>query len=181
MDVNGPGPRFRRRDQLASRYGGIDILVNNAGICTKRNTAEKVTDDLFECRRQSISTVRSGAVVPSADTCWTQSQVPLSTWFDVRFIVNNRGAVLLQRLEAAVHISPSRSRRVGRAGRARNAVAPTYVTTPLTHRKKHPPDVRCWIGGTPMARMGEVDEIASVVLFLRLTPQAWMTGSRRSG
>ena len=34
-----------------------------------------------------------------------------------------------------------------------------------------------WIGGTPMGRMGRVDEVASVVLFLASDAASLMTGS----
>jgi NAD(P)-dependent dehydrogenase (short-subunit alcohol dehydrogenase family) len=34
-----------------------------------------------------------------------------------------------------------------------------------------------WIGGTPMGRMGEGDEIASVVLLLAFVAASLMTGS----
>jgi NAD(P)-dependent dehydrogenase (short-subunit alcohol dehydrogenase family) len=36
---------------------------------------------------------------------------------------------------------------------------------------------RAWIDGTPMARMGTVDEIASVVHFLASDAASLMTGS----
>ena len=59
-----------------------------------------------------------------------------------------------------------------------NAVAPTYVTTPLNaFVKSNPRMYDAWIGGTPMARMGEVDEVASVVLFLASDAASLMTGS----
>ena len=45
-----------------------------------------------------------------------------------------------------------------------NAVAPTYINTPLNAFVFDKPEMyEAWIGGTPMGRMGEVDEIASVV------------------
>jgi NAD(P)-dependent dehydrogenase (short-subunit alcohol dehydrogenase family) len=36
---------------------------------------------------------------------------------------------------------------------------------------------RHWVGGTPMSRLGGVDEVASVVLFLASEAASLMTGS----
>ena len=59
-----------------------------------------------------------------------------------------------------------------------NAVAPTYIDTPLNaFVKKRPEMYDAWIGGTPMRRMGKVEEIASVVLFLASEAASLMTGS----
>jgi hypothetical protein len=59
-----------------------------------------------------------------------------------------------------------------------NAVAPTTINTPLNAFVKSRPDMyRAWIENTPQGRMGEVDEVASVVLFLASDASSLMTGS----
>ena len=59
-----------------------------------------------------------------------------------------------------------------------NAVAPTMIATPLTaFVKSNPTMYEAWIAGTPMARLGRVEEIASVVLFLASDAASLMTGS----
>ena len=59
-----------------------------------------------------------------------------------------------------------------------NAVAPTYIDTPLNRFVESDPAMfDAWIGGTPMRRMGTVEEVASVVLFLASDASSLMTGS----
>ena len=59
-----------------------------------------------------------------------------------------------------------------------NAVAPTYIETPLTaFAKSNKAMFKQWINGTPMARMGRPDEIASAVHFLASDAASLMTGS----
>jgi NAD(P)-dependent dehydrogenase (short-subunit alcohol dehydrogenase family) len=81
--------------------------------------------------------------------------------------------------KAAVHhLTKSLAAEWGARGVRVNAVAPTYVNTPLTaYAKTNKPMFDAWIDGTPMARMGEPDEIAAVVLFLASDASSLMTGS----
>jgi len=59
-----------------------------------------------------------------------------------------------------------------------NAVAPTYIATPLNaFADKESEMYRRWIDGTPQARLGESEEVASVVLFLASDMASLMTGS----
>ena len=59
-----------------------------------------------------------------------------------------------------------------------NAVAPTYINTPLTaFARSNEAMFNTWMEMTPMGRMGEVDEITSVVLFLASDAASLLTGS----
>ena len=60
-----------------------------------------------------------------------------------------------------------------------NAVAPTYIETPLTKfgMTESPEMYKTWLDMTPMGRVGQPDEIASVVHFLASDAASLMTGS----
>ena len=76
------------------------------------------------------------------------------------------------------HLTRSLAGGMGDARRRVNAVAPTYINTPLTaYAKANKAMYDAWIDGTPMARMGEPDEIAAVVMFLASDAASLMTGS----
>src|SRR5467141_3251379 len=181
MDVTDPGRVSEVADQLVSRYGGIDILVNNAGIARSETPAEKVTDEhwlnvvdvnlngTFWCCRafgKHMLAAKSGSIVNIGSMSG--------------FIVNKpQEQCYYNASKAAVHhLTKSLAAEWGSRGVRVNAVAPTYVATPLNAFVKISPQMYdAWIGGTPMARLGRVEEIASVVLFLASDAASLMTGS----
>ena len=76
------------------------------------------------------------------------------------------------------HLTKSLAAEWGARGVRVNSVAPTYINTPLTAFAKSKPEMyNAWMEGTPMARMGEVDEVASTVLFLASDAASLLTGS----
>jgi NAD(P)-dependent dehydrogenase (short-subunit alcohol dehydrogenase family) len=181
MDVTDPTRISEVADQLASRFGRVDILVNNAGIARSETPAEKVTDEhwrnvidvnlngTFWCCRafgKHMLEAKSGSIVNIGSMSG--------------FIVNKpQEQSYYNASKAAVHhLTKSLAAEWGARGVRVNAVAPTYIATPLNAFVKNSPQMyNAWISGTPMGRMGEVDEVASVVLFLASEAASLMTGS----
>jgi NAD(P)-dependent dehydrogenase (short-subunit alcohol dehydrogenase family) len=181
MDVTDSKRVGEVADQLASRYGKVDILVNNAGIARSETPAETVADEhwlnvidvnlngTFWCCRafgKHMLRVKAGTIVNIGSMSG--------------FIVNKpQEQCYYNASKAAVHhLTKSLAAEWGARGVRVNAVAPTYIETPLNaFVKSNAKMYDAWIGGTPMARMGQVEEIASVVLFLASDAASLMTGS----
>jgi NAD(P)-dependent dehydrogenase (short-subunit alcohol dehydrogenase family) len=173
-------------DAVAARVkkelGSVDILVNNAGVARSDVRAEDTSDEhwrfhldvnldgVFWCCRafgRIMLEEGKGAIVNIGSMSG--------------FIVNKpQPQSFYNASKAAVHhLTRSLAAEWAPRGVRVNAVAPTYIETPLTSFgiKENPEMYKTWLDMTPMARVGQPDEIASVVHFLASDASSLMTGS----
>ena len=181
MDVTNSAQVEAGAREVMRARGRVDILVCNAGIARSETPAEDVTDEhwlnvidvnlngLFWCCRsfgKHMLEARRGSIVNIGSMSG--------------FIVNKpQPQSYYNTSKAAVHhLTKCLAAEWASRGVRVNAVAPTYINTPMTaaaQSKKAMFDV--WMDSTPMARMGEPEEIASVVLFLACAASSLLTGS----
>jgi NAD(P)-dependent dehydrogenase (short-subunit alcohol dehydrogenase family) len=182
LDVTKSNDVDRVADETVSRHGRIDILVNNAGVAVSDVRAEDTSDEhwrfhmdvnldgLFWCCRafgRKMLERGAGSIVNIGSMSG--------------FIVNKpQPQAFYNASKAAVHhLTRSLAAEWGQRGVRVNAVAPTYIETPLTSFgiKENPDMYKVWLEMTPMARVGQPEEIASVVHFLASDAASLMTGA----
>ena len=167
--------------ELEARWGRVDILINNAGIALSEIAAEDMEDERwlkvldvnlngsFWCARafgRLMLAQGAGSIVNIGSMSG--------------FIVNRpQGQAHYNASKAAVHhMTRSLAAEWGARGVRVNAVAPTYIATPLNaFADREAPMFKRWIDSTPMARLGDPEEVASVALFLASDAASLMTGA----
>jgi NAD(P)-dependent dehydrogenase (short-subunit alcohol dehydrogenase family) len=166
--------------QVVATHGRVDVLFNNAGIAIRRPSTELTVEDwnkvvavnmtgVFLCAREAarhmLAGGRGGRIVNTASIMGFSGG---GLYPNISYQAT-KGAVVNMTRALAVEWA--------RQGIRVNAIAPTWVRTPLTRGITEKPELVQRIEQmTPMGRLAEPEEIVGAVLFLASRASAMVTG-----
>jgi len=161
---------------LFNETGQIDVLVNNAGI-TRDATLLKMTEEQW----QQVLDVNLGGVFHC-----TQAIAPIMVEQESGCIINTSSVVGLYgnfgqsnyvaTKSGVIGMTKVWARELGRKGIRVNAVAPGFIATEMVETIPEKVIDRL-VGQTPLARMGEPEDIANAYIFLSSHLAGFVSGA----
>jgi 3-oxoacyl-[acyl-carrier protein] reductase len=155
-------------------FGQVDILVNNAGIMITKPIANMTEEDFdkqfainvkgtyFACQQAALHMNANGRII-NFSTSVVGSMFPTYSVYAA-----TKGAV--------EQITRQLAKELGHKGITINAVAPGPINTELFKVGKSEEQIAGIVNLNAFGRLGEPEDISSVVLFLAGKESQWMTG-----
>jgi NAD(P)-dependent dehydrogenase (short-subunit alcohol dehydrogenase family) len=180
LDVTSEGDWQRAVQTVLDRFGKLDILINNAGIVIPRVPIEERTVDdwdrvmavnargVFLGTKHSIPAMRragGGSIVNISSV----AGIGQSAHQEPAYAASKGAVRIFTKVTAAQHAKDKIRC---------NSVHPGPVDTEMLHSAMSDPEVlRRRLERVPLGRIGTVDEVVAVVLFLASDDASYVTGS----
>jgi acetoacetyl-CoA reductase len=163
-------------NKIVADMGQIDVLVNNAGISrdsflhkmTQKQWNEVIRtnlDSVFNMSRLVIEGMRTrcfGRIISISSINGQSGMIGLTNYSAAKAaVIGFTKALALESANKGITV---------------NAIAPGYIDTELL-RDVSPEVMAKIVGNIPLKRLGKVEEIASIVVFLASNQSAFTTGS----
>ncbi|MGO4325902.1 SDR family oxidoreductase [Cupriavidus sp. 2TAF22] len=173
-DVSDAGEVRRMFEITEQQLGKVDVLVNNAGVLKTvplADTSDALYDQTFDINvRGTFNTLREAAArMGEGGRIVNFSSTTLALNMPGYAVYNATKAAV----EAFTHVFAKELR--GRNITV-NAVAPGPIATALFLDGKTDEQIRAFAGMAPLQRLGQPEDIASVVAFLAGPDAGWVNG-----
>ncbi len=176
-DVTDALFRVQLINKVKDNWGTLDILVNNVGTNVRKKFVEYTEDEyrqLFETNLFSLTEITRLAY-PFLKKSMKASVVNIASVagsFDVQ-----TGPPYGMTKAAIIQLSKHLAAEWAPDGIRVNTVSPWYIQTPLTESVLAQPErLAKIIARTPMNRVGQPEEVASLVAYLAMDNASYITG-----
>lgn len=175
LDASAAASVAAAQKDIESKEGGITILVNNAGI-TRDNLLLRMKDDEWDA---VIATNLSSVFLTSKAFVRGMLKQRHGRIINISSVIGAMGNAGQANYAAAkagiVGFSKSLAREVGSRGITVNVVAPGFIQTDMTDAMPEEQRVRL-AAQIPLQRLGTVEDVAGIVLFLASRAGGYVTG-----
>lgn len=161
-------------DETIASYGRIDVLVNNAGIMSLnliKDSTEEEFDLLFNINVKGTFLTLKEAATRLADN---GSIINFST--SVNRVMAPRYGLYVATKAAVEQLTRVFSKEIGLRGINVNSISPGPTSTDLFLKGKSEAEIQHSKSMSVFNRLGEVNDIAKVVVFLASDDAKWITG-----
>ena len=177
-DVSVDAHRRGAFTELERKLGGLDLLVNNVGTNIRKRAEEYVGD---EYRHVMETNLTSGFEMCRLAYPWLAAAPSGGAIVNVVSVAGlthlRTGAPYAMTKAAMIQLTRNLAAEWARVNIRVNSVAPWYIKTPLAQPVLDAVAYRsAVIDRTPLARIGEPEEVASAVAFLCMPAASYITG-----
>lgn len=175
-DVSSFDDSVRMVKEITEQFGPVDILVNCAGI-----TRDKTFKKMEQTHWEAVINVNLNSVFNVTRQVWDgMLERGFGRIINISSVNGQRGQFGQANYSAAKAGMHGFTMALAQEGASKgvtvNTISPGYVETAMTLAMND--DVRnSIIGGIPMRRMAQPDEIAAAIAFLASDESAYMTGA----
>lgn len=156
--------------------GGVDVLVNCAGIFSRTDLV-----DLSIAEWDLLFAVNVRAMLITMQVA-ARTMIPAKSGriINLASMAAKKGgaheAAYAASKSAVVALTRSVAHEWGPHGITANSICPGYVLTEMGAGTRTPELVASWAAMSPLGRLGTVDDVAAVALFLSLPESGYLTG-----
>ncbi len=179
MDGDVTDPTFRAQliNRVKDNWGKLDVLVNNVGTNVRKKFVDYSEEEyrrLFETNLFSLTEITRLAypLLKKSGNASVINMASVAGSFDLQ-----TGPPYGMTKAAIIQLSKHLAAEWATDGIRVNAVSPWYIQTPLTESVLAQPErLEKILARTPMNRVGQPEEVASLVTYLAMDKASYITG-----